>query len=293
MNTTFGIEIEFVNDGTYTQAQIASEIRSAGVDIRAEGYNHDTRPHWKLTTDATGGMGTNGQRTGFEIVSPILDPRNGDRCWNEIIIICNVLNRLGIKVNKSCGLHVHLDVSRLTPKKAASLAARYIRNEHFIDMAMPKSRRGNANYYCQSSTMHTINPAIDPVGYMTATNATLTQLRNVTRMTDIVRILNPYANRYRKINMVAFSRQGTMEFRQAAGTTNSKKIIMWVRFLLALYGEAERTSYVRSLTTIKLTSVQAQGTFWRMTDRAAGTWFLNRIRKFEREENPVRQLQSA
>ena len=60
----FGIEIEAYN---CSRERLARELREAGIEVTVEGYNHTTRPHWKLVTDSS----LNGNDT-FELVSPIL-----------------------------------------------------------------------------------------------------------------------------------------------------------------------------------------------------------------------------
>jgi hypothetical protein len=48
----------------------------------------------------------------------------------------------------------------------------------------------------------------------------------------------PYHARFRKVNLIAPSRHGTIEFRQHQGTTDPIKIDRWIRFILALSQKA-------------------------------------------------------
>jgi hypothetical protein len=278
--TTFGIELEIVNDGRYTREQIAAAIRANGVNCHAEGYSHNTPRGWKIVTDGSV-SGSNGVN-GFEIVSPILDPRNGTGCYDQIMAVCNALNSLGIKVNKSCGFHVHLHVANMTPKAVAAFCARYIRNEHFIDQSMPKSRRASENRYTRSNIA--VHVPTDPAAYMTAVNNTIARLRTVTTFDDLRTKLHNGQDRYVKLNMHAFSRQGTIEVRHGAGTTNAEKVCMWVRFLLSLLAMSQTSPYVRSMTHYCLTADRAWGSFWRLNDRPAAMWILRRMKKFMTEE---------
>ena len=63
-NRKFGIEIEAYN---CSRERLARELRESGIEVVVEGYNHTTRPHWKLVTDSS----LNGNDT-FVLVSPIL-----------------------------------------------------------------------------------------------------------------------------------------------------------------------------------------------------------------------------
>jgi hypothetical protein len=267
--TTFGIEIEIVNDGNVTQSQIAAAITANGVQCNVENYTHNTPRNWKVVTDAS---------CGFEVVSPVLDPRNGDGCWTEIMAVCNALNALGVKVNKNCGLHVHLHVANMNPRNVAAFVAKYVRNEHFIDLAMPKSRRLSNNRFCRSNLGYSV--ATDPTAYMAQVNECLARLRTVRTFDDLRRQTHNGQDRYVKVNMMAFSRQGTIEIRQSAGTTNAEKICMWVRFLQSMLREANQSAYFRSMTHYLLTADRAWGSLWRLDDRPATMWFLKRMRKF-------------
>ena len=44
-NRKFGIEIEAYN---CSRERLARELRESGIEVVVEGYNHTTRPHWKL-----------------------------------------------------------------------------------------------------------------------------------------------------------------------------------------------------------------------------------------------------
>lgn len=49
-NRRFGIEIEAYN---CEKGVLARELREAGIAVAVEGYNHNTRDHWKLVTDSS------------------------------------------------------------------------------------------------------------------------------------------------------------------------------------------------------------------------------------------------
>ena len=67
MNRTFGVEIECIG---ITSAVACEAIRAAGLTCEIEGYNHNTRDHWKIVTD--GSVRDNRGNPGIEVVSPIL-----------------------------------------------------------------------------------------------------------------------------------------------------------------------------------------------------------------------------
>ena len=63
----YGLEIEIVN---VDRERLLSNLNQAGIECYYEGYNHQTRPHWKIVTDAS-------VSNGYELVSPILEGDEG------------------------------------------------------------------------------------------------------------------------------------------------------------------------------------------------------------------------
>lgn len=198
----FGIEIEAYN---CTREKLASELRAAGIDVAVEGYNHTTRNHWKLVTDSS----LTGNNT-FELVSPVLE---GEAGLKELEKVCWVLEYCDVKVNDSCGLHIHMDAADFDLQTWKNLALSYKHLERVIDSFMPQSRR--QNYYCK--------------GLSSISAADIQAAQNIN---DLRAAFGN--NRYRKVNLEAYARHRTVEFRQHSGTTNFTKMENWVRFLNGL-----------------------------------------------------------
>lgn len=198
----FGIEIEAYN---CTREKLASELRAAGIDVAVEGYNHTTRNHWKLVTDAS----LTGNNT-FELVSPVLE---GEAGLKELEKVCWVLEFCDVKVNDSCGLHIHMDAADFDLQTWKNLALSYKHLERVIDSFMPQSRR--QNYYCK--------------GLSSISTADIQAAQSIH---DLQAAFGN--NRYRKVNLEAYARHRTVEFRQHSGTTNFTKMENWIRFLNGL-----------------------------------------------------------
>lgn len=184
--------------------------RKFGIEVMVEGYNHTTRPHWKLVTDGS----LNGNDT-FELVSPILVGEAGLR---ELEKVCWVLDLCEVKVNESCGLHVHIDAAGFSMPTWRNLALSYKHLEPVIDKFMPASRRDN--YYCKG------------LGHVS--DEMIRSARTVDELKERI------GNRYHKVNLEAYSRHKTVEFRQHSGTTNFTKMRNWVLFLHKLVTFATR-----------------------------------------------------
>ena len=204
-NRQFGVEIEFI--GVNPQV-VADAINNAGIEAAFEGYHHSTRPYWKIVTDASLSQG--GHSAG-EVVSPILKGETGARQLEKVLDAIDTVE--GIRVDRSCGVHVHLDVNDLTVAQIQNTYSRYSDYESQIDLIMPMSRRGNSSRWCASvkSQKSTV---------IRKTRKSKSQLANTT-------------GRYYKVNLQSLTRYGTMEFRQHSGTLNFTKVINWVSFLMA------------------------------------------------------------
>src|SRR5690606_15238222 len=208
-NRLWGVEIEFL--ATVSREDVAKKMTEKGVPCYVEGYNHTTRKHWKVVSDAS---------CGYELVSP---PLKGEDGFRQLKIACEVLNELGAKVDKRCGLHVHHDANDFTINTFKRVLALYAKYEDAIDQLLPPSRRGDFNRYCGSLLIY------DKV----------TTLREIGRKTSVDALMRLYFNnRYFKINLQSYLRHGTIEFRHHSGTIEYEKIKHWVVLTQAIINRA-------------------------------------------------------
>ena len=221
----FGVEIEFTGVGINT---VVDALTAAGVSAFNAGYTHQVfQNRWKLVTD---GSVTDYNGIGGELVSP---PLSGEQGIEELRKVASVVNAIpGIKVDRRCGLHVHVSWDGMTADQIKSVVSRFIKYEGWFDSIFPASRRNNR--FCK-----TVNNA-------------LVSMALAARVQE-ARELAIYANdRYQKLNLCSLTRYGTIEFRQHSGTTDPDKIVNWVlfleKFIEASVGPAEisaSTSYTR------------------------------------------------
>lgn len=204
-NRKFGVEIEFL--ATVDKDEVVREIRSNGISCDWEGYNHDDcEDHWKMVRDGS---------CGYELVSPILSGEDG---LHQIEVVCGVLKQVGAKVDRSCGLHVHVDARNLAKKDVAKVFIGYARYEPLFDALMPESRRQNLNGYCQS-----IKSAVNYSHEFAS---------------DLQRAYNRlFHTRYTKVNLESLIRHGSIEFRQHSGTIDANKITNWVVLMVGFVDE--------------------------------------------------------
>lgn len=192
---TFGVEIEFIG----SQSAVAAALRSAGLRCEAQSYNHRDNADglWKIVDDASVRGDANTSYESGELVSPILSGTDG---FKMLRLACDALVSAGARVNQTCGVHVHHGASGTNVTQRASIAEAYTNAQRLIDSIMPRHRVNNT--YA-----------------MPYTYADIADLRS-----DYV------ASRYHTVNLDAFRRHRTVEFRQHNGTLSYQAIANWVRF---------------------------------------------------------------
>lgn len=191
MTQKFGVEIEFYGLGN-RPASVASAIRIPGVLVVGENYNHQTRDYWKVVTDGS-------VYDGAELVSPPLAYNAANLA--QVKSVFDKLKELNCYTNERCGTHVHVDATFLhnySMQKQqhffAFVVAAFQAHEDVFDRLV-KGHRNN-NSFCRSTKGKTWREVND--------------------------------ERYHKLNLNAFSRHGTIEFRQLQGTINSDVAIAWI-----------------------------------------------------------------
>ncbi len=200
-NRRFGVEIEFRSTAIDS---LAHALTAAGVETFVEHYNHTTRPHWKIVSDAS---------CGYEIVSPILQGESG---LYQLERVCEIMQAENIQISRSTGVHVHLEAADLTRADVATIVKRYHENERTIDTWFPVSRRGTNNTYCRP-VARSINMTRLDQGDAEGPARQAALAQNI---------------RFGKVNLQSLTAHGTIEFRQHAGSTDFAKIGNWVLFLM-------------------------------------------------------------
>lgn len=209
----FGVEIEFFG---ITRQAAAAALVAAGINAIAENYNHSTVAYWKIVTDASVSAIGTGSYNGNEIVSPVLSGKEG---LDQVELVVKTLVAAGARIGASCGLHVHHDANDLTAEEIGRVVELYSANQTHVDGLVSRSRRGSR--WARPYTTYEIDRLKTEIG----------------RGTDLK---TRHHDRYKTVNLDAYRKYGTVEFRQHQGTLNAKKIVAWIRFGQSLI-EAART----------------------------------------------------
>ena len=219
-NRTFGIECEFFGIKVSTALEA---LRGAGFDADFEQHHANTVPAgwWKITPDGSVTARNTGIRLGLEMVSPVLQ---GEQGFASVAKAVKALLNAGAKVDVTCGLHVHLGMDGLSGADIIKVVELYTANQSNINNVVSKSRHNT-----RWAKRHDLNDAT--LDYIRRTGST-NELRSVCAHLD------NRTYRYKTVNLVAYSKYGTVEFRQHQGTLSAEKVISWVKFVMALTEKA-------------------------------------------------------
>jgi hypothetical protein len=203
----FGVEIEFF--GINPNDAIAY-LQRAGFDARYEGYTHKQRTWWKLVTDSSvNTLGTGACCSGLELVSPIM---HGEAGMSEVMRAIDALVEAGAVVDRTCGLHVHISAHGMDGSAIKNVVHTY--------------------HNCREA----INAMVAPNRWYTsmALPWDATSLRYMEFYDDARRLRHGTFNRYHDVNLAAYVKYGTIEFRQHEGCLDGQKVMDWIRFLMAM-----------------------------------------------------------
>ncbi len=214
----FGIEIECYN---VSRDSLVAKAKGIGLAVQSENYNHtDNSTHYKIVTDGSiRGYNAN------EVVSPIMQGERGEQSLKKL---CECLNKISAKVNKSTGLHVHFDLTTIDDAHYVNIFRNYKCLEPAIDSFMPMSRRGANNTFCRTFKGCNFDDCTNKMQIATACKLT----------------------RYFKINPVSYERHNSIEFRQHSGTIEYKKMYMWISFLRRLIAFSKNNLLRNTVTDI-------------------------------------------
>jgi hypothetical protein len=132
-----------------------------------------------------------------------------------ITAACETLIKFGAVVDKTCGLHVHLDARKVLGVDAEKMFINLVRQQKPLYLTQPSSRRGNT--YSKWTSRH--DWEVD--------------------------------DRYKSINPTSFSKYNTIEVRLHSGTIIANKIHHWIDLISAIaYGPALKSSFAKVETLL-------------------------------------------
>ena len=258
----FGVELELLIPCTITQSTVVDKLRDAGINARKEGYNHDTVSYWKMTTDCTvKSLGMTYYQGNNELVSPKLYGEEGKA---ELRKVLEVLNELGCRVNKTCGTHVHHDVTdimllsqRVVEKFLNNLILTVIKYEHLIYRLIAPSRlqKIGRGYWTQPARLifaRSYDPSVESIKKSVKDNIKYDCSRKYRRegagVNTRITPGNTQSNRYCGLNLKNIWTRGSVEFRYHQGTLNFEKLWAWIVFTQAIVNSVQNKKSINFKT---------------------------------------------
>ena len=187
--------------------------------VRASYSNKDNL--WRVKPDCSiQGRG----RQGVEVVTPIL---KGESDLATLKAVIAYLDHIGCTVNRSTGMHCHIDISDFNSHDLCRFMTLLAKYENAINAFLPNSRKGHNNSYCRNSFFG---------------NESLTEIykdlegRAIRGSRDILNFNQFYGRG--KWNFQNFLQHGTFENRAHSGTVNADKVEHWVRLTMGLISKA-------------------------------------------------------
>lgn len=226
---TVGIELEFFG---VNYRSVVAGLKRAGINVEWETYTHRVTNGWKLVYDASVTSTGTGLSRGLELVSP---PLTTEAMRSQLKVICEVLNQMGAKVDKTCGVHVHHDVNDYTFKDFKNLFVAYDKHSQHIDEIMPITRRRGFQTERSGISKYCLPISADK----------LAEVQNAESIQDVTRIM---CQRYRVLNFTSFVKYGTIEFRQHAGSTDFDKLMNWVMITQKIVATAKNKKAIKPMS---------------------------------------------
>lgn len=224
-----------------------------GVAARRGGYVHAALEAWDASAVGDGSVGHTpaGAPTGLTGVCEVVtQPARGEAFEAQIRDLCAGLARQAARVDKTCGLHVHVDARKVevprgdgtgTVSRPVSyadlcrLAMLFAKVESGLYNLVAASRRKNRRYCAPwgstfdragvflAETLPEKQRTLDCAIY--GSEAAAATAKGAGKY---------HGSRYRSLNLHAFHCHGTVEFRLHHGTVDADKILMWAAVCSAI-----------------------------------------------------------
>ena len=236
----FGIEIEMTGITREAAAETAAEY--FGTRSRYIGTYYDVYAaldpegrQWKFMSDGSidaqkrvGGKKISADREyQTEMVSPICR-------YEDIVSIQEIVRKLkerGAFVNKTCGIHVHIDASPFDARTLRNITNIMASKEDLIYKALQVSV-SREHSYCQKVEQRFLE------GLHRKQPKTLNGVERIWYGGDSRRDTHYDDSRYHCLNLHSVFQKGTVEFRLFNGTLHAGKIKAYIQFSLAIGAQA-------------------------------------------------------
>lgn len=219
------------------QAGIYNINRLVGCEIEVENTNRNASYLNNLVPEVVGLTRDGSLENGCEIITP---PLKGEQLENILKDTVKGISEAGLIVQKSCGLHIHLNAKDLKDKDILHVIQTYYRIEDIFYNMLPRSR-SNSNF-CKRLDSRDIEAykgskdtklkwyGLDKDNIHKMYNIEPSEYKEFSK-NQLYRCTHEKYNhtRYFGCNIHSIYYRGTLEIRYHSGTLNYTKIINWIR----------------------------------------------------------------
>lgn len=235
-NQNFGIEIEMTGITRATAAKVIAGYFHTSATHIGGGYDSYTVKdpedrNWKIMRDSsiecTNRQGERAsQLYSVEFVSPICQYKDIETL-QELV---RALRNAGARVNGRCGIHVHVDASKHTPKTLRNIVNIMASKEDLLYKALDVNVR--REHYCEKADTR----FLDEVNKRPP--LTMEQIREMWYEGEDRSHIHYDDSRYRGLNLHSVFQKGTVEFRLFNSTLHAGKVKSYVQLALAISHQA-------------------------------------------------------
>jgi len=266
---TFGVEIECFGIHPAVTAYLLRQRGFTVTDVMNAdesdpNYRNARRGSYNAENWVIDGDGSIEGHFPQEIKSPILKGAKGISTLRKLI---RTLKKIGLKVNHSTGLHVHVGIKNaekaISPECAFEVLKRYASNQAAIEAIVHESRREGRNTYVRTikPLIQRIEASMNPEVGCERPPFAWPQMNDLQRSRflsegsgdfywssdrryhvteepgrgNVFENLDSFGNwgdHYHAVNISALNKYGTIEFRQHHGSLEAAEVCNWVLFVV-------------------------------------------------------------
>lgn len=236
----FGVEIEFTGMTRKRAAELCAAYfgtRSRQETLQKFSVPDETGRIWRFVYDSSIEAIPSGNEYCVEMVSPICR-------YEDIEQIQGLVRKLReeghMKVNGSCGLHIHVDGAQFDARTLRNLVNLVANKEDLIYRAL-NVKAGREMQYCKKTDPQFLRELNEKKP------KDLQAFRQIWYRDSRQNMEHRHydTSRYRCLNLHSFFEKGTVEYRVFNGTSHAGRIKTAIQFVLAITAQALNQNYVQ------------------------------------------------
>ena len=235
--------------------------------IYEDGEEFWTPMHWNNVSDGS----ISSDVEGYSATELVSVPLSGDFIVDAVDNLMNWKNIFYADVNRSCGLHIHIDSTDMSAKEVARVGMVYSYFQEILKSMMPKSRQ-DSNWCRDFNMMFDELVGIDSEEQLVSLYY---------ESMDCSPSIEKYNDaRYSGLNLHSRYYHGSLEFRLHSGTLNKTKILNWISICNTIVEKGIELSKLTREDTYKWFDVSAEHKILEVFGKKLASYMNKRIAKF-------------